>query len=89
MSKVNKLATITAIIGLVIITVVIISGVSYPHPLFIYGTAMGMLMVFSALFLYVVSWCSELIAEIKAKNIVGILILIITAIIFIITFIRR
>ena len=89
MSKVNKIATITAIIGLVIITVVIISGVSYPHPLFSYGTAIGILIVFLSLFLYVASWCSELFANIKAKNKVGIFILIFVAILFTINFIRR
>ena len=46
MSKLNKIATATAIIGLSIIGVVIISESSYPDPLFSYGTAIGMLMVF-------------------------------------------
>ena len=84
MSKLNKIATITSIIGLVII-----SGVSYPHPLFSYGTAIGMLMIFLSLFLYVASWCRELFTSIKTKNIVGTIILIITAILFGIAFIRR
>ena len=89
MSKLNKIATITSIIGLVIIGLVIYSGTSYPHPLYSYGTVIGMLLVFLSLFLFVASWCRELFVNIKTKNVVAIILLIITAIIFIINFIRR
>ena len=89
MSKLNKIATVTAIVGLGQLVGVLVSGSVYPSPLFKYGTAIGMLMIFLSIFLYVVTWCRELFANIKAKNIADILLLIITAIIFIIIFIRR
>ena len=89
MSKLNKIAIITSIVGLAVVAVVIISGTSYPHPLFSYGTAIGMLIVFLSLFLYIASWFRELFVSVKTKNIVGILLLIISAIVFIINFIRR
>ena len=89
MSKLNKIAIITSIVGLAIVAVVIISGTSYPHPSFSYGTTIGMLMIFLSIFLYVASWCRELFVSVKTKNIVDIIILIITAIVFIINFIRR
>ena len=89
MNKLNKIATATAIVGLAIIGVVIISESSYPDPLFSYGTAIGMLMVFFSLLLYGANWCHELFVSVKTKNIVDIIILIITAILFAILFIRR
>lgn len=89
MIKLNKIAIILSIAGLAMIAIVIISKVSYPHPLFSYGTAIGMLMIVLSLFLYVASWCRELFISIQAKNMVGILILIITAILFSMAFIRR
>ena len=46
MSKLNKIATAIAIVGLAIIGVVIISESSYPDLLFNYATAIGMLMFF-------------------------------------------
>ena len=89
MSKINKIAIITSIVGLSIIVIVIISGFSYTDPLFTYGTVIGMLMIFLSLLLYVASWCRELFISVKEKNIAGILILIIVAIFFVVNFIKR
>ena len=89
MSGLNKTAIITSIIGLVFIAVVIISGSSYPDPLFSYGTAIGLLMCFVAILLYIANWCREVFVSIKNKNIVGILILIFTAILFVSSFIKN
>ena len=89
MSKLNKSAIITSIAGLAIIVIVIISGSSYPDPLFTYGTAIGMVMIFLSLLLYVARWCRDLFISVKEKNIVGILILIFVAILFTINFIKR
>ena len=46
MSKLNKIAIITSLVGLAVIVIVIISGSSYPDPFFSYGTAIEMLMIF-------------------------------------------
>ena len=89
MNKLDKIATVIAIVGLALLVVVIVSGSTYPSPLFIYGTAIGMLMIFLSAILYVASWCRELFENIKAKNIIGILLLITSAIILIITIIRK
>ena len=89
MSKLNKIATATAIVGLAIIGVVIISESSYPDPLFSYGTAIGMLMVFLSLLLYGANWCRELFVSVKTKNIVDFVFLIITFILIVIIFLRK
>ena len=89
MSKLNKSAIITSIAGLAIIVIVIISEFSYPDSLFTHGTAIGMVMIFLSLLLYVARWCRDLFISVKEKNIVGILILIFVAILFTLNFIRR
>lgn len=89
MSKVNKIALISSLVGVGILVVVIISGASYPDPLYSYGTAIGMLMVFVSMLLYVASWCHELFVSIKEKAIIDILVLIITAIFFVVLFVKR
>ena len=40
------LSVAVSVVGLAIIVIVIISGFSYPDPLFTYGTAIGMRMLF-------------------------------------------
>lgn len=86
MRRLKKIAVITSIIGLGIIGIVILSGASYPNYLFTYGTVIGLLMVFVSILLYVASWCQELFENVKAKNIIGVVILVIAAILFLIPF---
>ena len=89
MMGLRKLAVITSMIGLGILGSVILSGASYPDRLFSYGTAIGMLMVFVSILLYVAVWCHQLFENVKSKNIIGIVLLVITAILFLIPFIKR
>lgn len=88
MSRLEKLAVITALIGLGSIGIVILSDTSYPNLLFTYGTAIGLLMVVVSILLYAAGWSQELFENVKEKNIIGVVILLAAAILFLVPFMK-
>ena len=89
MNKITKVAVGTSIFALALLLIVIISGVSYPHPLFSYGTAFGLLFILVSLILYAVGWGRDFSKAARQKNYVGMLILAIAAMVYVLPFLKR
>lgn len=61
-------AILTAVIGLIIIFTVMLSGVAYPHMLFRIGTPLGLVFIFASVLLLFLSWLWDIHHAIKGKQ---------------------
>lgn len=65
---VQKLAVLSAAVGLIVIFVVILSGAAYPDALFRIGAPLGLAFVAVSIVLFAISWILEIHNGIKSKN---------------------
>lgn len=84
MNNITKLAVGTSVLSLSLLLLVFISKAAYPDHVFIYGTGLGLLLMFISLLLYAAGWGCDFFHAFKQKNTYGILILVIAAVLFII-----
>lgn len=68
---VQKLAMLSAAIGLLVIFVVILSGAAWPDALFRIGAPLGLAFIIISVVLFAISWILEIHSGIKSKNYVG------------------
>ena len=67
-NKIFKAAVISAIIGLLLILAVIVTGSAYPDVFFTVGTLTGLILVFISNGLLLVSWLGSIGKDVKDKN---------------------
>lgn len=79
-----KSAMISAVIGLIMIFIVILSGTAYPHMLFRIGTPLGLAFIFASVILLFISWLWEIRNGIKRKQYVQAIVIAILGLVVII-----
>lgn len=88
MNKLTKIATTTGLVGLGILLLIMIFGIGHPNPLFNYGVGIGLILIFAAIVLYVIGWIIDFKDAITKRNLIGALILILAAVLFVYQFLK-
>lgn len=83
-TKLYKFAVLTSALGLLSIAVVMLSGAAYPDMLFQVLTPVGLLLIFASLGLYALDWIFSIKREMKSKNYLCTILLLLVGIIFVI-----
>ena len=89
MKKLLKIATLTAVLGLIIIFAVILSGISAPNIYFNIGVTLGVGLCFISALLFIIYWGWSLKDALANKHYIAALLLVLLALSIITRYILR
>ncbi|MDR3765932.1 MAG: hypothetical protein Q3Y08_02700 [Butyricicoccus sp.] len=66
-----KVSILTGVLGILLLVLLILSGVAYPHPFFRIGAPLGVFLLFASLLLRFIHWIWDIRDHIQGKQYLG------------------